>query len=398
MSKGVASRAELDVVVIGGGVQGLLALDVLVEKGYSCALVSDGDLGSGQTLHSHGYLNTGFGMFGPELPHASADVVQPYLEKRGLELSHDWMLIPPPNFPLFEGHPIATLPTGFVTPPGMTAVGLPDRSLPKRRLVEVLSHSHHDRIIRGLATVECSGDRVESVAVRLSGGGEIVLSTKAVVVAAGCGSKRLLQGLVGHTPQTEQIKHRKVHMICVRAPRGSLPTTSVVAMPLGLMIAAHDREDGVTWYVTPMEMSGPSYDDIPADAAGEVDPETVVRGCVSLLKLYPGLPQIDGLQVGCYAGYRQDVGERPGIRMCELLAGTTNVIIALPSGLVGPWPNVIQIAEIVGGLVRPSGSQPPLPGGGAGVRVGNVVEDEPDFEWMGWEEWLQRYPQISDLR
>ncbi len=391
-----ASQAQLDVVIIGGGVQGLVALNALVEKGYSCALVSDGDLGSGQTLHSHGYLNTGFGMFGPELPRASVDVVQPYLEERGLALSHDWVMIPPPNMPLFDGLPPATLPSGFATPPGLRAVGLPDRSLPKRRLVEVLSQSHHERILRGQATPRWSGKQVKAVVVRLSAGGEeIVLSTKVVVVAAGCGSKRLLKGLVGQTPQTEEIKHRRVHMICVRAPRGTLPTTSIVAMPLGLMLAAHDQPNNVTWYVTPMEMGGPSYDDIPGDAASDVDPEMVPRGCASLLTLYPRLPEIDGLQLGCYAGYRQDVGDPPGNRMCELVEGTKNVVVALPSGLVGPWLNATRMCEIVGGLVDPSGNQPALPGGGAGVRVGDAVEDRPDFVWMGWDEWFRKYPQLS---
>jgi glycine/D-amino acid oxidase-like deaminating enzyme len=52
----------VDVVVIGGGVQGLVILDSLIAAGYSCALVTEGDLGSGQTLHSHGFLNTGFGL------------------------------------------------------------------------------------------------------------------------------------------------------------------------------------------------------------------------------------------------------------------------------------------------------------------------------------------------
>ena len=184
-------------------------------------------------------------------------------------------------------------------------------------------------------------------------------------------------------------------MICVRAPHGSLPTTSIAAMPLGLMLAAHDQKDNVTWYVTPMEMGGPSYDNVPGDAAGEIDPEVVVRGLVSLLTLYPRLPEIDGLRLGCYAGYRQDIGDRSGNRMCELAEGTKNVIIALPSGLVGPWLNAITINEIVSGLVDPSGSQPPLPGGGAGVRVGSAVEDRPDFVWMGWNEWLREYPQIS---
>jgi glycine/D-amino acid oxidase-like deaminating enzyme len=390
------SQGQLDVVIIGGGIQGLVALNALVEKGYSCALVSDGDLGSGQTLHSHGYLNTGFGMFGPELPRASVDIVQPYLEKRGLVLSHDWVMISPPNMP-FDGLPAATLPSGFASPPGLRAVGLLDRSLPKRGLVEVLSQSHHERILRGHATPRWSGEQVDAVVVRLSAGSEeIVIPTKAVLIAAGCGSKRLLHGLVGQTPQTEKIKHRRVHMICVRAPRGSLPTTSVVAMPLGLLLAAHDQPDNITWYVTPMEMGGPSYDNIPDDAASDVDPEMVSRGFATLLTLYPRLPEIHGLQLGCYAGYRQDVGDRPGNRICELVEGTRNVAVALPSGLVGPWLNSTRICEIVGGLVDPSGSQPPLSGGGVGVRVGSPVEDRPDFAWMGWDEWLGKYPQFSD--
>src|SRR5712664_610075 len=277
------SSTQLDVVIVGGGIQGLVALNALVAEGYSCALVSDGDLGSGQTIHSHGYLNTGFGMFGPELPRASADIVQPYLEQRGLELSHDWVLIPPPTMPAFEGLPPAALPTGFVAPLGLSAVRLPDRSVAKRRLVEVLSNGHHERILHGRATPRFNDTQVEAISVSVPGNGEqVVLETKAIVVAAGCGSKRFLEGLVGQTAQTEQIKHRRVHMICVRAPRGALPTTSVVAMPLGLMLAAHDQPDNVTWYVTPMEMGGPSFDDVRGDAAGEVDPEVVSRGWSSL--------------------------------------------------------------------------------------------------------------------
>ena len=335
-------------------------------------------------------------MFGPELPRASVDLVQPYLEKRGLVLSHDWVMIPPPNMPPFDGLLPATLPSGFATPPGLKAVALPDRSLPKRGLVEVLSQSHHERILCGQATPRLSGEHVKEVVVRLSAGGEeIVLSTNVVVVAAGCGSKRLLKSLVGQTAQTEEIKHRRVHMICVRAPRGALQATSIVAMPLGLMLAAHDQPNNVTWYVTPMEMGGPSYDDIPGDAASDVDPEMVSRGCATLLTLYPRLPEIEGLQLGCYAGYRQDVGDRPGNRMCELVEGTKNVVVALPSGLVGPWLNATRLCEIVGGLVDPRGSQQPLTRGGLGVRVGSAVEDRPDFVWLGWAEWLRKYPQLS---
>jgi hypothetical protein len=147
-----------------------------------------------------------------------------------------------------------------------------------------------------------------------------------------------------------------------------------------------------------MEFGGPAYDDVPGDAASDVDADKVVRGFTALLSLYPRLPETIGLQLGCYAGYRQDIGEMPGSRLCELVEGTKNVIMALPSGLIGPWLNVITMNGLVGALVEPSGVQPSLPGAGAGVQVGNTVEDRPDFVWMGWDEWLQAYPQLADQR
>jgi hypothetical protein len=78
--------------------------------------------------------------------------------------------------------------------------------------------------------------------------------------------------------------------------------------------------------------------------------------------------------------------------------GTKNVVVALPSGLVGPWLNATRLYEIVGGLVGPRGSQQPLTGGGLGVGVGSAIEDRPDFVWMGWDEWLRKYPELSEKR
>jgi hypothetical protein len=118
---------------------------------------------------------------------------------------------------------------------------------------------------------------------------------------------------------------------------------------------------------------------------------------MDLLTLYPGLAETDGLQLGCYAGYRQDIGDLPGKRLCELVDGTQNVIMALPSGLIGPWLNAVAISEIVGGLVEPAGAQPSLPGGGVGVRAGSAVEDRPDFAWVDWSEWLRTYPQLAKV-
>ena len=49
----------LDVLLIGGGVAGLWALDALASRGLSCLLVEQGELGRGQTVASQGIIHGG---------------------------------------------------------------------------------------------------------------------------------------------------------------------------------------------------------------------------------------------------------------------------------------------------------------------------------------------------
>ena len=184
-------------------------------------------------------------------------------------------------------------------------------------------------------------------------------------------------------------------MTCVSAPRGALPAISIAALTLGLTLAAHEQpeSDRVIWYVTPLEFGGASFDDVPGDAASDIDPAMVARGLQTLLQVYPDLPKVEQLELGCYAGYRQEIGDQPGLAMCELVQGTQNVIVALPSGLVSAWLNVVRISEIASGLVEPSGAQPSLPAAGVGVETGSVVEDRPDFIWQNFDAFAQTYLQ-----
>jgi glycine/D-amino acid oxidase-like deaminating enzyme len=387
---------EVDVVVIGGGVQGLVILDALIEAGYSCALVTEGDVGAGQTLHSHGFLNTGYGMAGDELPAAAAEIVHPYLRARGVTLTDNWVVLPPPGVPALAGLPPASLPAGFSPAFTESARTLPDRSFSKRQLIEALLRGRERYIIRGSVAGFRGQDPVEAVVLRPEASGdELALRAKAVVVAAGCGSKRLLRDLVGSTSQLEMIKHRVVHMLCLRAPRGALPAISIAALSLGLLVAAHEDEERVRWYVTPMVMGGPSFDDVPNDAQARPHPDMLGRAWATIQTLYPGLPGVEGLQVGHYAGYRQDIGDRPAARLCAVVAGAGNVIAALPSGLVGPWRNAADTLKLVRGLATPDHAQPALPSGGEGVRAGRPVEDRPGFVWMTREEWQRSLPQAG---
>jgi glycine/D-amino acid oxidase-like deaminating enzyme len=399
----------VDVVVIGGGVQGLVLLDTLLEAGYSCALVTEGDLGAGQTLHSHGFLNTGFGLAGRELPQTATELVHPFLRARGVTLTGNWAILPPSGLrglllrarPAFARLPPARLPEGFSPAYKDTARALPDYTFNKQQLIEALSQGREGYIVRGSVTGFRGRDPVEAVVLRPEGSNtEVDLRARAVVVAAGCGSKRLLGNLVGSTRHLQRIKHRVVHMLCLRTRHHALPATSVAALSLGLLLAAHDDGERVIWYVTPMQLGGPSFDEVPNDAAAPADPTVLRRAWDTLQALYPPLLGVAGLQVGHYAGYRQDIGTWPGKRLCAVIAGAGNVIAALPSGLVGPWRNAADALTLVRGLTAPSGAgaQPALAAAGQGVRVGCPVEDRPGFAWQSWEDWLRSLDHVPEIR
>lgn len=384
--------AELDALVIGGGIQGLLALDALRNRGYATALVTEGELGEGQTIHSHGFLNTGFGMLGDGPLRASQDIVQPFLRNHGIEPTGEWRVIPPPGFP--SQAPAAPLPAGFDTALSAAAFASPDRNFPKRVVVQELAGAHRESIIRGRASIGDRTSDARTVFVHASDGA-LRVAARCVIAAAGCGTKTLLEEVVGRTPQTEQIKYRRVHMICLRAPRGVLPAVSVVVMPLALMLVAHDDGTTVTWYVTPMEFGGPAVDDVPRDASSAEDYSMLARGLQALRQLYPALNDAGDVRIGSYAGYRQDVGDMPGVPMCEPVDGAPDVVVALPSGLVTAWPNTRRVTELVAERAVPSGNPAPTLLADAGVAVARPVEDRDNFAWYSVAEFAQR---LSDAR
>jgi len=414
---------ELDVLIVGGGIQGLVLLDQLTRDGYATALVTNSDLGTGQSLHSHGLLNSGTGLLTGQLQQPLG-LALAFARERGLPLYGDdrwYALLPPPAFehlrPLWDAAsyeycevPASTLPEGFVLGGGVRVFALKGYNFPKRQLIRLLAEDHTDRIIRGdtAATHRSTREqpvRLDAVDVVVRATGETVrLKPQVVIVAAGTGSKRLVRSIVGApTEPTERITFTRSHMLCVRAPRDVLPDVSVISAQHRLMSvahvnASHDRvaggaEDTATWYVTPEEPEATHHENAPDDAHASVDPRVVARALDALLQLYPPLraaAEDSNAQIrfAVYAGYKQNVGDQSIVPLCEVVQGTHNVLVAAPSVIANCWSNAQRARELIRSRVWPSGQIDAVPAGGQGVRIGNVNELTDAVQWLDWQAML----------
>ena len=389
------SAVPIDALVIGGGLQGLLVLDRLLSEGFSCALVTASPLGAGQTLHSHGVLNTGFGMAGPEPVRVLRQVVLPDLARRGVRTYGEWGAIVPGLPP---GGEVLAAPEG-VELRGGAFLRLPEVNVDKRELLSALARGLEDHIVCGtVADVERAEDGgIRKLDVALATGSEVVaFAPAAVVVAAGTGSKALLRRLGAGEPQIEDLKHRRVHVLCVRGRSSALPVLNLVSPADHLFVAAHQHEDWRTYYATPMQFDAPHVEEVPDDASAEVDEAFVQQGWDALFRVFPPLGSLPGLRFAAYAGFRQDVGDQPGLPKCERMEAVPNLIAALPSGLLGAWPVATWTAALVAEVVREKRPQPAIPAT-MGARVGESHEDASGIEWST-DAPLVRWPSRADPR
>jgi glycine/D-amino acid oxidase-like deaminating enzyme len=422
----------VDVLIMGGGVQGLALLDELAERGFGCVLVTPSDLGSGQTLHSHGLLNSGTGLLTGQLREPIEQALA-FAGRRGLQLygEDEWYLFAPGA--AYEKvrqcwdvlqHPYQVLPSS-VLPAGFRSsslfdstsdtrvIGLRGFNFPKRQLVRLLRDNHLSKIVRGsISDARCTRNvgalRVAEVVVQLHASGEILsITPKAAVIAAGAGTKRLIRTLLGELPaQLEVVTHTPMHMLCVRGPADVLPPVSFASLQHGLMSVAHlnhghdrvagDGTDEVTWYVTPAE-SEVSHEVEPSDLAETApQPEVVARAIEQLHAIYPGLREVAAtpdsyVRFGVYAGYKQNVGDDPIRPIADQVDGTSNLFVALPSVIANAWPNAAKLADLLQSQITPGGVSEPLAHAGEGVRVGSVNERDEDFEWRRWDQFVAAY-------
>jgi glycine/D-amino acid oxidase-like deaminating enzyme len=268
--------AEIDAVIVGGGIAGLWLLNVLTARGYGAVLLEADRLGAGQTLASQGMIHGGikYSLGGGLTPASEAIAGMPSrwvacLEGRGevdlsrLEPASDrYYLFADGSVP---GHLAAFFasrairgrvdrlrpdeyPPVFADPRFRGVVyALPDLVLDTEALLRALTCPVADRMYRctlAADDVQVAGD---GALVEL---GRHALFAKRVILTAGAGNGPLLAGLGLNSPAMQL---RPLHQVIVRHahphPLWAHCLTGIRRPEPRLTITSHPDGDHWLWYL-----------------------------------------------------------------------------------------------------------------------------------------------------
>lgn len=239
----IHSNAELDVLVVGGGVAGLWCLNALVEAGYNAALLESKALGTGQSISAQGILHGGVKYSLTGLLAASSSAISEMPERWDQSLAgtlgpdlravrvrteacHLWRTESLRSIAGMAGAKLALRvrprrlaredrPRILKDCPGDVAL-LPEKVIETPSLMSALAALHPDRIALGEVV---DGDAAQSefatVRLRLADGEQLTLRTRRVVLTAGAGTPMLMQRL-GLPADTDTMQRRPLHMAMVK--------------------------------------------------------------------------------------------------------------------------------------------------------------------------------------
>jgi glycine/D-amino acid oxidase-like deaminating enzyme len=371
---------DVDVLVVGGGVQGLSVLLELQRRGVASAfLLSRDPLGEGETLHSHGYLRRGY-----DLP-----VDTPLPLARGFADAFEWWarFLARKGLRYAEGSPTYLGTADPSVAARWHELGLPFE--PLSRPPEPLAAGHYargghlfrteERLFLGTDVVRALEDEVaggfargEVIRVTLDRGRKRIERCEAmvgdrivpfrpsfVVLAAGRDAQRLLRGVAAGAPgngetladrMDEPHLVREVPMILARGK--DLPNVSGFFLDAKLFIAAHPAGEGARmWVATPLGGHATTRGDVDGRREPAVDPSLVSTGLDRLRAVVPGALEGRGVGIGAYSGAKIDhPSGAPAPVVADL--GVANLQVA--------WPVVLTLArpaavEVVARLERAAG-------------------------------------------
>ncbi|WP_436926933.1 FAD-dependent oxidoreductase [Halosimplex amylolyticum] len=434
--------ADVDVLVVGGGIQGLLLLNELSDRGYATALVSNAPLGSGQSFDWPGTLSKGYLDPDPEQRRTVAERWLPFAEGEHVPVAggewyvcstdHPYRYLPPQwdeGGYEYDERGIDGLPeiyrdgTIFAKGSGEHVTAVDEYAIDREALVRALADGHEERIVVGdiaeFAFTDGAGSppALDGLTVETHEDLTVEFDPDYVVAATGTGTHGLVDSLVGADGFAESggdpervresispVTYRNVLVLAVRGPATDLPAVSAYLPHKGMSVVArrhrHREENYVTWYVT----NDTATDEVAPveatdDATGTLDPEQVEVGYNKLFELAPAVKDraADGADIEfyAYAALEQRIDGESTRHLATSLDGLANVGVALPSGAAGVWVATDETLDYVSNAVDPSGPVDGVPTGG-NPPIGRLADDRPGARWLDWKALGVRYPRVQN--
>lgn len=417
---------EVDLLIIGGGIQGLTLLHQWEEQHRgSVLLLSGGPLGSGETLHSHGYLHRGYLAPPEQAPHIPAiresfDWWTAWMDEQAIDYGLDlpvhvdlpdeqldavtgaWSRAGLP-FEILDGLPGPLRGGSYQGAEGRRIARIHDRLIQPWSIVEKLAGPLLDRILPGeLTRLDWDGGTNAIRGCRAAvDGREIGIRPGAVVLAAGRHNQPILRAIRdagGARPFDGTFRDlnriRFVPMLLIRGR--DLPTLSgrfLLEAPITMM--SHPMEDGeAMWVVTLMEGHRSTRDDFSGDGDA-VDSGGIRRAMNALWRMVPGLEPLAGaLRFRSYLGAKIDHPDGDQ-RWFAGSGGISNLRFVWPclwSLAYGAGRAVLEDLQGAGlippaGSTRPSGSAPGITGQHGATRTGREERLRDDRRWHDSKEW-----------
>ena len=241
----IHSTAELDALVIGGGVAGLWCLNALIESGRTAALLESTALGTGQSISAQGILHGGVkyslsGLLDPastaisEMPRrwdqslSGASAPDLRATRIRTESCHLWRTDSIRSRAGMVGAKLAlrvrpqTLapearPEILRRCPGEVAL-LAEKVIETPSLIEALASAHLDRIALGtLVSGDARSKDQAELQIRCADDTELHLRARRVILTAGAGTPELIKRLQLSVEDT-QMQRRPLHMAMVKGP------------------------------------------------------------------------------------------------------------------------------------------------------------------------------------
>lgn len=384
---------EVDVLIIGGGAQGLWALRDLSKRGYRAVLLERGELGGGQTCHSHGLIHRGHYYDDVDMMivlNAAAQFWEAFVDESGISrlnpsralagfgpgltvdrhtyfwktagLHFDSCRAVPS---VLEGGRVSHLfETGeFSVDPSEVIAGL-SRDL-DHAIYKLRGSSDALEFVFTGSTIERVNSRLE--------GRDVEFAPKYVIMCAGVGNYGLLAKLGrGHNPGGEIAvqAQRKNHMMVLRGDY--LPMmTAVFPIRGGLqgvfLCPRHDAQTEQPVWLASDHNSLPFP--MTPDGVSEVDseplPEWINRMLISLRATAPAVfaeGDVDRLELSVYTGLTSERNFGAGQHMTDLFIdsfGFDNALTIWPTKLtMTPFASNVIMRFVRTKVAEPGGEWP----------------------------------------